>query len=77
MGVSIGDFGLNRKVWTGCHLCGTCSGKKVKCKRIGGFELHILTVKGVFNVFKGGVVVLSGRITDMKKILDETDFSKI
>jgi len=71
------DYGLNTLVWKGCHKCGTCGGGKMKCHRDGGFELHILIKKGVFNVFKSGAVVLSGRITEMKKILDETDFTTL
>lgn len=58
------NIGLDKNVWTGCHECGSCSGKKLKCRK-GTYELQLYYTRGKYNLFKGGKAVKGGLISNI------------
>jgi ferredoxin len=67
----LNQYQIDPKVWTGCHQCGTCqSVVKIKCSRLGGYELQILPNRNLFNVFQNNRIVATGPLAEMKAKLD-------
>ena len=64
------QIGLDKTVWTGCHECGICNGKKVKCKK-GTYELQLYYTRGKYNLFNGGKAVKGGLISNIVSDLSE------
>jgi len=66
-------LGLDTDKWYGCQSCGGCSSKKIKCKKIGGYELQLLYPRGRYNLFKAGKPIKGGLISNVVNDLKEYD----
>ena len=63
-------LGLSIDVWKTCHECGTCNGKKIKCRN-GNYELQLYYSRGKYNLFNSGKAVKGGVISNI--VSDLTD----
>lgn len=61
-------IGLDVTKWTGCNVCGSCQGKKIKCRN-GKYEIHIYFSRGSFNLFKDGKAIKGGKVSEINTIL--------
>ena len=64
------NIGLDKTVWIGCHECGSCSGKKIKCRK-GQYELQLYYSRGKYNLFNGGKAVKGGLISNIVSDLSD------
>lgn len=64
------ELGLSLSKWTGCHECGSCNGKKVKCRN-ADYELQLYYSRGKYNLFKGGRAVKGGLISNIVSDLSD------
>lgn len=60
----ITNIGLDKAIWTGCHECGSCNSKKVKCRK-GQYELQLYYSRGKYNLFSGGKAIKGGLISNI------------
>jgi len=72
--IQAGDYvtniGLDKTVWTGCHECGSCNGKKIKCRK-GQYELQLYYSRGKYNLFNGGKAIKGGLISNIVSDLSD------
>jgi hypothetical protein len=64
------NIGLDVSVWIGCHECGSCNGKKIKCRK-GQYELQLYYSRGKYNLFNGGKAVKGGLISNIVSDLSD------
>lgn len=67
----ITEIGIDKTFWSGCSMCGSCAGKKIKCRH-DNWELQLYFARGTFNLFKNGKGILGGKISEIDKIKDVT-----